>query len=257
MKSLSAILRIGFLEVLYMKKWNKLLPLLPAYFIIIALCLFIGIGGSRVLTAMSDSAAFTERHTIILDAGHGGEDGGATSCTGILESSYNLDITRRLNDLLHLMGFKTKMIRTTDISVYTQGSTIAEKKVSDLKERARIANTTENGIFVSIHQNYFTQAQYSGAQVFYNNHPDSKIFAQNLQTIFVNNLNIGSNRTAKKADSVYLMKKVNCPAILIECGFLSNTDEEALLRSVGYQKNLCCVIATGISQHLSSRKTLS
>ena len=231
--------------------------MLPAYMVVLGLCLIIGICGSNAITAMSESELYDGRITVVIDAGHGGEDGGATSCAGILESEYNLQIAKRLDALLHLLGIKTKMVRTTDISVYTKGSTIAEKKISDLKERVMIVNSASNAILVSIHQNYFPQAKYSGAQVFYGEHTQSKTFARQTQAMLISNLNEGSNRTAKKAEGIYLMQKVTCPAILVECGFLSNPQEEALLRSDVYQRKLCCVLATAIVSQIETMQTPS
>ena len=137
------------------------------YFFTIIAVLAASEWGSRTVTAIADSSPIPREHCIIIDPGHGGEDGGATSCTGIVESVYNLDISLRLNDLFHLLGYETKIIRTTDISVYTKGETIAQKKVSDLKERVRIANETENALLLSIHQNNYPDSRYSGIQVFY------------------------------------------------------------------------------------------
>ena len=208
--------------------------------------------GSVATTVISQMIPVTRHHIVVIDAGHGGVDGGATSCTGKLESMYNLEIALRLNDLLHLLGVHTKMVRTTDISVYTQGETIAAKKVSDLKERVRIANNTENAILLSIHQNHFTNSQYSGAQVFYAPTDGSNLLAQQMQTAFITALNPGSNRKIKKADGVYLMQNISCPGILVECGFLSNPQEEAKLRDPKYQRNICCVIAGTMSRYLYS-----
>lgn len=187
----------------------------------------------------------------MIDAGHGGVDGGATSCSGALESQINLQIALRLNDLMHLLGYQTKMIRTEDVSVYTSGETIAAKKVSDLKERVRIVNSIENAVLVSIHQNYFADGRYRGAQVFYTGNSDSEKLAKSLQKDMVNSINAGSKRQAKRSDGVYLMEHIQCPGILIECGFLSNVDEEALLRNPDYQKKLCSVFAAGIARFLS------
>ena len=108
--------------------------------------------GCRTVSVMVEAAPLKRGNCIIIDAGHGGEDGGATSCRGVLESTYNLEISLRLNDLLHLLGYDTRMIRTTDTSIYTKGETIAQKKISDLKERVRIVNETENALLLSIHQ---------------------------------------------------------------------------------------------------------
>ena len=120
------------------------LPLSALYCLTIGGLLLAVIWGSRAITVISENMPVERQHCIIIDAGHGGEDGGATSCTGKLESSFNLEISLRLNDLLHLLGYDTVMIRTSDVSIYTKGETIAQKKVSDLKERVRIANETEN-----------------------------------------------------------------------------------------------------------------
>lgn len=203
----------------------------------------------KAVNVYNKNEQLKDRICIIIDAGHGGVDGGAVSCTGAKESDINLEIALRLNDLLHLLGINTYMIRTEDISVYTSGHSIAAKKVSDLKERVRIINQTKNAIVVSIHQNNFNDARYSGAQVFYNS---DQVLARSLQNAFVQTLNPGSNRKAKKSDGVYLMQNITCPGYLIECGFLSNYSEEALLRDPAYQKKLCCVIGAVLSCNLNN-----
>lgn len=225
--------------------------LFPIYFVIIFLFVLSAIWGSKATTVMSENKPILGRTCIILDAGHGGEDGGAVSCTGVCESQINLEIALRLESLLHFLGYDTSMIRTTDRSVYTAGETIAARKVSDLKERVRIVNEAENALLVSIHQNYFTDGKYSGAQVFYNNHTQSRSLAEHIQSELVRHLNPGSNRKSKKADGIYVMEHVCCPSVLIECGFLSNPEEEAKLRNSEYQKALSCVIATALSQHIA------
>ena len=189
-------------------------------------------------------------HTIVIDAGHGGVDGGATSCTGVLESELNLQIALKLEDLMHLLGYKTIMIRRTDISVYTKGATIAQKKVSDLKERVRIVNSIDNALLISIHQNTFSDGKYSGAQVFYGGYGESQALAQIMQTAFAGTINPGSNRKSKAPKGVYLMEHVNRTAVLVECGFLSNAAEEAKLRDPEYQKKVCCVIVCAVSKFL-------
>lgn len=208
--------------------------------------------GNQVIAVISENIPPERKHCIIIDAGHGGIDGGATSCTGVLESALNLEIALRLDDLLHLLGYDTRMIRNTDISVYTQGNSIAQKKISDLKERVRIVNETHGAVLMSIHQNHFSDNRYSGAQVFYPNTPGSEDLAIQLQTALKNTLNPDSRRTVKKSDGIYLMEHINCTGVLIECGFLSNIQEEARLRSKEYQQNLCCVIAATLLQFLSN-----
>lgn len=208
--------------------------------------------GSRAVTVISENAPIERNNCIVIDPGHGGEDGGATSCTGLLESQYNLEISKRLNDLLCLLGYNTMMIRENDTSVYVKGTTIAEKKISDLKERVRMVNETENALLVSIHQNYFTESRYSGAQVFYSKTDGSERLAKNMQAELVSKLNPGSRRKCKQCTGVYLMTHIDCPGILVECGFISNPEEEAKLRDAAYQKKLCCIIAVSIGDFLSN-----
>jgi len=226
------------------------------FYLLVAI-LFIGIahGSSTAVTTVSENAPIEREHTIIIDAGHGGVDGGATSCSGILEKQLNLEIALRLNDLMQMLGWKTEMIRTTDISVYTEGESIAAKKVSDLKQRVKIVNETENAVLVSIHQNTFPSSKYSGAQVFYGPGRGSFELAKTMQRSFVQNLNPGSNRVQKKADGIYLLQHIDCPAVLVECGFISNPEEEAQLRSEEYQKNISCVIASTLDAFLLDSQT--
>lgn len=198
------------------------------------------------------SSPLPRRHRIVVDPGHGGEDGGAVSCTGQLESGYNLAISLRLDDLLHLLGYDTAIIRKEDTSVYTKGETIAQRKASDLRERVRVVEETENALLLSIHQNQFPDGRYSGAQVFYADTPGSQELAQALQGALVSALNPGSRRKCKKSSGVYLMEHIHCPGVLIECGFLSNPAEEAKLRDPEYQKKLCCVIAATVSMSLAA-----
>lgn len=205
---------------------------------------------SETTSVVAEMIPLEREQTIVIDAGHGGEDGGATSCTGALESVVNLDIALKLNDLMHLLGYDTVMVRTTDRSVYTEGSSIAQKKVSDLKQRVKLVNETENALLVSIHQNTFSDSRYSGAQVFYSSDESSQKLATALQDAFCKTLNPGSNRKSKPSDGVYLMQHIDCTGILVECGFLSNQSEEAKLRDDDYQKKLCCVIAATVGNFL-------
>lgn len=223
------------------------------FYLIIAVVLLLFVQwGSNAVTVIAENRPVKREHCIIIDAGHGGPDGGATSCTGVLESTYNLDIALRLNDLLHLLGYDTRMIRTTDTSVYTKGETIAQKKISDLKERVRITNETENALLLSIHQNIFSDSRYSGAQVFYANTQGSAALAEQMQASLVRTLNPGSKRKSKKGSGIYLLEHISQPGVLIECGFLSNTEEEARLRSGEYQKKLSAVIAVTVDSYLSN-----
>lgn len=223
---------------------------LPIYLLIIIGFIMLAAGGSRAVAVWSESAPITGRKTVVIDAGHGGVDGGATSCTGVLESQFNLEIATRLNDLMHLLGIQTQMIRITDCSIYTRGETISQKKVSDLRERVRIVNDIKDSVLISIHQNYFSDSKYSGAQVFYPSTDGSRDLAFKLQENIKNSLNPGSNRQIKKADGIYLMQHIKCPGVLIECGFLSNPQEAYLLQNTQYQQKLCSVIACTVSTWL-------
>lgn len=233
-----------------MKKYFRMF--FPLYFVTAIIMLTLVSICSSAVTVMSENTAIERPHVIIIDAGHGGEDGGATSCSGVLESQLNLELALRLNDLIQFLGYDTKMIRTTDISVYTEGHTIAAKKVSDLKQRVKIVNETDGAILLSIHQNLFPDSRYSGAQVFYNNQTGSKELSTKMQTQFVATVNPDSHRKSKPADGVYLMQHITKPGILVECGFLSNPEEEEKLRTGEYQKKICCVIAATVAEYLSN-----
>lgn len=221
-------------------------------FIIASTVIWISLLGSKTVTVLSEQEPIERDCRIIIDPGHGGEDGGTSSQTGKPESEYNLEISLRLNDLFHLLGYETSMTRTEDISIYTKGETLAQKKTSDLKERVRIAQETENALLLSIHQNHFPDSRYSGAQVFYAPTEGSEALGKRIQAAFCSALNPTSNRQCKKSSGIYLMEHIPCTGVLIECGFLSNLEEEGKLRSAAYQKKICCVIASAVSEYLSN-----
>lgn len=235
-----------------MKKPVTVKKLIPIYLLVLFGCLVLVQLGSQTMTVMIEKAPIEGRACIVIDAGHGGIDGGATSCTGVLESQLNLEIALRLDDLLHFLGHDTKMVRTTDTSIYTEGTTIAAQKVSDLKERVKLVNETENALLVSIHQNTFQDDRYHGAQVFYAKDTTSEALAKKLQSAMIQFLNPGSKRQCKPSDGIYLMQHIERPGVLIECGFLTNPEEEAMLRSGEYQQKLCCVIASVVNGYLSN-----
>lgn len=230
-----------------MKKQFSITRMLHVYLIVFIVILIIACAGSKVVSVIAENSPFERQNCFVIDAGHGGVDGGATSCTGILESKINLEIAVRLNDLMHLLGMQTHMIRTDDISIHTHGNSIAQKKISDLKERVRIVNSTENAILISIHQNHYTDERYFGPQVFYGAVDGSKQLAEQLQGLLTVTLCPNSKRQCKPATGIYLMQKIHVQGVLIECGFLSNPVEEAKLISEEYQKKLCCVIACALS----------
>ena len=155
------------------------------YIMVVSLFLFGTFLGNKTVETIAEMVPMERLHRIVIDPGHGGEDGGAISCTGKNESNFNLQIALRMNDLLHLLGYDTVMIRTTDSSVYTTGQTISQKKVSDLKQRVRIVDRTPSALLLSIHQNTFPEGQYSGAQVFYAKTDGSEELAKLLQDSLV------------------------------------------------------------------------
>jgi len=204
------------------------------------------------VSAFSENKIIDRSICVVIDPGHGGEDGGAVSVSGVPESAYNLEISTRLKDLLNLLGYQTKLIRSSDISVYTKGGTLAQKKASDLKERVRMINETEGAVLLSIHQNYYGDSRYSGTQVFYAKTAGSEQLAKQLQSAFISVLNPSSRRETKKCSGIYLMEHIRCPGVLIECGFLSNPQEEGNLKNPEYQKRLSAVVAAVTSQYLSN-----
>ena len=233
-------------------KRDNWVAFVPFYLFVVLICIIVAGGGSSAVDVVSQNIPVERQHRIVIDAGHGGVDGGATSCTGVLESQINLEIALRLDDLMHLLGYDTVMIRKTDTSVYTQGQTIAAQKVSDLKERVRIVNQTENAILISIHQNTFSDSRYGGAQVFYAKDEDSRQLANQIQNDLIRYLNPESHRKPKKASGIYLMDHIDHTGVLVECGFISNPEEEAKLRNNAYQKKLCCVIVSSLSQVINA-----
>ena len=189
---------------------------------------------------------------VVIDAGHGGEDGGAVSCTGICESELNLQIAQRLDCLLGLLGCRTRMLRTEDHSLSSaEADTYSEKKVTDLKNRAAQINALPDAIVISIHQNHFPQEKYRGAQVFYAPDDVSQRLAERTQECLRVGLDAANQRQIKAADGIYLMEHIRHPGILVECGFLSNPQEEQLLRTVGYQNKIVTSLAVSIVGHLT------
>jgi len=233
-------------------KESNWIGFLPFYLLTVILFVVIAQGGSNAVTAVKQNTPVYRDYRFVVDAGRGGVDGGATSCTGVLESKINLQIALKLNDLMQFLGYETVMVRTTDTSIHTKGDSIAAQKVSDLKERVRIVNETENAVLISIHQNTFSDSRYGGAQVFYGVKGNSQPLASKIQTAFTETVNPGSNRKCKTSKGIYLMEHIETMGVLIECGFLSNPQEEAKLRNSDYQNKLCCVIACTVTSYLSN-----
>lgn len=228
----------------------------PIYLAVIAGFTGLSLLGSRAFGAVRvyrDALAMPQT-TVVLDAGHGGSDGGAVSCTGARECEINLAITQRLDDLLHLLGCQTLQLRQGDTDLANaDAASISEKKVTDLKNRVARINQQADGVLVSIHQNQFSQSQYRGAQVFYAPNTESRAFAALMQQNLRAGLDPANKRECKPGSGIFLLEKIECPGILVECGFLSNPEEEALLRSKDYQKRLAAVLAGSITAFLAGR----
>lgn len=200
-------------------------------------------------------APLSESCVIVVDPGHGGEDGGAVASNGTVESGINLAIASRLNDLLRLCGCETQMTRREDVSIYSEGSgTLHEKKVSDLKNRVAMVNGLDCGVLVSIHQNCLPSSpRVHGAQVFYNTVDGAEDLALSIQDSLNLAVNPENEKSAKQIPpSIYLMKEVTAPAVLVECGFLSNTEETEKLQQPSYQLHLAAAIASGILQNTTT-----
>lgn len=193
--------------------------------------------------------------TLVIDAGHGGFDGGASGASGVTEQDINLSIAQRTQQLCAFWGYETLMTRADDQALdYQPGATIRQNKVADLHKRLEILQQTPDPILLSVHLNYFSDAQYKGAQVFYStNHAQGESLAKALQQTLKDGLDPENNRQAKAApDGVYLLKQAQCPAVIIECGFLSNPQEEELLTQEDYHKRIALCILAGVQQYFSA-----
>lgn len=190
---------------------------------------------------------------VIIDAGHGGFDGGAEGAAGTVEKDINLPVALKVRELLTLFGFEILMTRESDISTCDEGiDRISEKKTSDILNRFALIEAHPEAIFLSIHQNKFPDSSQSGAQMFYGpKSGESALIAGILQQNFREMLQPENERQIKEAtDSVYLLYHSPIPSVLIECGFLSNPEEEALLGDEQYQNRIAFVIAASILQYI-------
>lgn len=190
--------------------------------------------------------------TVIIDAGHGGEDGGASGNNGAVEKDLNLNISFLLCDMLRAAGMNVIMTRTEDILLYDRSADyMGHKKSLDLRARLEIAKSVPDPIFVSIHMNAFPSSKYSGLQVWYSqNDGRSKVLAETLQAYVKGTLQPENNRAVKAAgSSIYLLDRAVSTSVLIECGFLSNEEECAKLSDENYQKALAFVLFAAIKEY--------
>ena len=191
-----------------------------------------------------------DKITVVLDAGHGGRDPGKVAVNGALEKDINLSIAQKLKTLLEQNDINVVMIRNDDSGLYSESD--SNKKAADMRNRVDIINKSEATLAISIHQNSFTQESIKGAQVFYyNNSDEGKKFAENMQEQLKKSLQDGNKRMAKANDSYYMLKKVECPIIIVECGYLSNNTEAALLTDENYQERMAFAIHLGLLSYLN------
>ena len=203
-------------------------------------------GESKAVSA-NDLLKLPDLPVFVLDAGHGGADGGTSSASGVLESDINLAITLRMRDLFTLLGQPTVLTRADENSLADDPSaSIRQQKVSDTKNRVSLINSIENARLISIHQNALAgHPSVHGAQVFYNAVGDSSTLAETMQQELNQAVNVGNEKGKKPiSKDIYLMSHVTCPAVLVECGFLSNTAESEILQTPSYQMllamTICC-----------------
>ena len=193
--------------------------------------------------------------TIIIDAGHGGEDPGAIGEGNVYEKDLNLAIATLLCEELRAKGYEVILTRSDDRMLYSEGENIkGMRKLSDLKTRCAIAAEHPEALFISIHMNSFGSSEYSGLQVYYSEKSnDGKLLASAVQDSVKDQLQKDNHRSIKKASGIYLLDNIKSTAVLVECGFLSNPDECQKLSEKEYQKELSLSIACGIIKYIERK----
>lgn len=224
------------------KKWTAIYILcLIGLFLGFALILWQGkavnVSKNIILTDSTDTV-------LIIDPGHGGEDGGAVSPDGTPEAGINLSIALQMEEIARLLGRDVVLTRDTDISLHGEtAKTIAEKKREDLQNRVAFCNKIDQGVLISIHQNSLPEFPSTrGAQVFYGSGEGSEALAEGMQERLNETINERAKTCRPTGDGVYLLEHTECPSILVECGFLSNSDELTQLKSPSYQTKLACIL---------------
>lgn len=193
------------------------------------------------------------KQTVIIDAGHGGDDGGAIGIDGTVEKDINLDIALKLEKLLKFYGFDVIMTRTEDIMTCDDGlDSLRKRKVSDIHNRFDVLEKNPDAVFISIHQNKFEDNSQHGTQVFYSgNNDESKLLAESIQNSIVSVLQPDNSRVVKKSGSgIYLLYHAKLPAVLVECGFISNPAEVKKLNDENYRMKIAFLIADGLIKYL-------
>lgn len=194
-----------------------------------------------------------EGKVILIDPGHGGFDGGASSKAGTVEKEVNLDISLKLKKALENEGYTVILTRETDDGLYQKGGTIKEKKREDLNKRRSMKKEVSCDVFISIHQNMFPQAKCFGSQIWHASNEKSKNLANFIEISLKETIQDGNNRVSKPAGESYLILRdeYDCAAIILECGFLSNPDEEQRLRSEDHQNLIVNGISLGLEKYFA------
>ncbi|NLK76971.1 MAG: N-acetylmuramoyl-L-alanine amidase [Clostridiales bacterium] len=186
---------------------------------------------------------------IVVDAGHGGMDPGKIGINKEKEKDINLKIAKKLKKLLEKDGIEVVMTRTDENGLYSESSN--NKKVEDMRKRCEIIEEAKPVFTVSIHQNSYSEEYVKGAQVFYyGESAEGKQLAETLQSVLIEQLDPSNHRQAKANESYYLLKKTSSPTVIVECGFLSNSQEAALLATKEYQEKVAEAVHSGIVQYL-------
>ena len=209
-------------------------------------------------TSAKDTLCEASKRIIIIDAGHGGEDGGAIGINGVHEKDLNLMIAKDLAEILLADGNTVILTRDSDVMLYDRNVNYkGRKKLLDLSERLKIAEKYEDCIFVSIHMNSFPEEKYSGLQVYYSpNAEESALLAEKIQGSVSAHLQPDNERSIKRSgSSIFLLDRIRHPAVLIECGFISNTEECALLCDKEYRQKLTLSIFCGICEYFSENNS--
>lgn len=193
-----------------------------------------------------------EKPCVVIDAGHGGADPGKVGINGALEKDINLEIAKKLQQFLEMEDVEVLLTRDSDVGLYDENA--SNKKVQDMKRRVEMIEQTKPVMTVSIHQNSYHEEYVHGAQTFYYaNSEQSKTLAEYIQQSLLNSVDKENKRTAKSNDSYYLLKKTSSPIVIVECGFLSNSEEAQNLNSDYYQEKLAWAIHLGILQYINSQ----
>lgn len=236
------------------KRLRVLCPIAVLCACIVLLMVFAG----HIDRAVFTSGLAAKQRVIVLDAGHGGEDPGAIGISGVLEKDINLSIALKLRDLLTLNGFTVVMTREEDVSIHDKGAEKrGERKISDMNNRLEIIEQQNNPIFISIHQNRYTRASDKGAQVFYSDSNSfNGTFADVMQRRFVESIQPENKRETKLCGKeLFLLYNTKTPSILIECGFLSNEEECALLSTEEHQRKVAFTIYSGLCEFIIKTQT--